>query len=435
MSRKRGRIVLVGVVGLDLQRADFYEKELSFQVACSYGPGRYDPPYEAGGARLSAALRALDRGAQLRGGARRAGARRARRAAADLAARALSAMRRARVRRDPERSAAALGVVLDVPAERRRHRRRWCGCARAGRPASAPAAAPVVGVIGAGEFARQVLLPAIAAAGADVALGRQRRRRDQPARGAHVRRRRGDDRLPRHPARRRRSTPSSSPPATTRTRAWSARRSPPASTSSSRSRWRSTRTGSSSCARAHAEHPRPAAHGRLQPPLRAARRAPRARCWPDAREPLALRDHGQRRRGARRPLGATTRRSAAAASSARRCHFIDLALFLVGQPDHRGAGDRRWTRGTPRGDTMSIDLAFADGSIATIHYWANGPRSYPKERVEIFSDGRVADDRELARAARLRLARRAAHADATGQGPPRADRAVPRTASRPAARR
>jgi len=46
MSRKRGRIVLVGVVGLELSRADFYEKELSFQVSCSYGPGRYDPEYE-----------------------------------------------------------------------------------------------------------------------------------------------------------------------------------------------------------------------------------------------------------------------------------------------------------------------------------------------------------------------------------------------------
>ena len=43
MCRKRGRIVLVGVTGLDLSRADFFEKELSFQVSCSYGPGRYDP--------------------------------------------------------------------------------------------------------------------------------------------------------------------------------------------------------------------------------------------------------------------------------------------------------------------------------------------------------------------------------------------------------
>lgn len=46
MSRKRGRIILVGVVGLELSRTDFYEKELTFQVSCSYGPGRYDPTYE-----------------------------------------------------------------------------------------------------------------------------------------------------------------------------------------------------------------------------------------------------------------------------------------------------------------------------------------------------------------------------------------------------
>lgn len=49
MSRKRGRIVLVGVVGLNLSRAEFYEKELSFQVSCSYGPGRYDDNYEQKG--------------------------------------------------------------------------------------------------------------------------------------------------------------------------------------------------------------------------------------------------------------------------------------------------------------------------------------------------------------------------------------------------
>ncbi|MGE5355538.1 MAG: bi-domain-containing oxidoreductase [Deltaproteobacteria bacterium] len=46
MSRKRGRIVLVGVIGLELNRSEFYEKELSFQVSCSYGPGRYDEQYE-----------------------------------------------------------------------------------------------------------------------------------------------------------------------------------------------------------------------------------------------------------------------------------------------------------------------------------------------------------------------------------------------------
>ena len=49
MCRKRGRIVLVGVTGLELSRADFYEKELTFQVSCSYGPGRYDTSYEEKG--------------------------------------------------------------------------------------------------------------------------------------------------------------------------------------------------------------------------------------------------------------------------------------------------------------------------------------------------------------------------------------------------
>jgi predicted dehydrogenase/threonine dehydrogenase-like Zn-dependent dehydrogenase len=49
MCRKRGRIILVGVTGLKLNRADFYEKEISFQVSCSYGPGRYDPLYEERG--------------------------------------------------------------------------------------------------------------------------------------------------------------------------------------------------------------------------------------------------------------------------------------------------------------------------------------------------------------------------------------------------
>ena len=49
MSRQRGRIVLVGVVPLNLNRTEFYTKELSFQVSCSYGPGRYDTSYEEGG--------------------------------------------------------------------------------------------------------------------------------------------------------------------------------------------------------------------------------------------------------------------------------------------------------------------------------------------------------------------------------------------------
>jgi predicted dehydrogenase len=46
MCRRKARVVLVGDVGLNLQRADFYEKELDFLISASYGPGRYDPIYE-----------------------------------------------------------------------------------------------------------------------------------------------------------------------------------------------------------------------------------------------------------------------------------------------------------------------------------------------------------------------------------------------------
>jgi predicted dehydrogenase/threonine dehydrogenase-like Zn-dependent dehydrogenase len=49
MCRQRGRIVLVGVVGLNLRRDDFYKKEITFQVSSSYGPGRYDSFYEEQG--------------------------------------------------------------------------------------------------------------------------------------------------------------------------------------------------------------------------------------------------------------------------------------------------------------------------------------------------------------------------------------------------
>jgi threonine dehydrogenase-like Zn-dependent dehydrogenase len=49
MCRKKGRVVLVGDVGLNLNRADFYQKELDFFISTSYGPGRYDNNYEEKG--------------------------------------------------------------------------------------------------------------------------------------------------------------------------------------------------------------------------------------------------------------------------------------------------------------------------------------------------------------------------------------------------
>jgi threonine dehydrogenase-like Zn-dependent dehydrogenase len=49
MCRKKGRVVVVGDVGLNLNRADIYKKELDFFISTSYGPGRYDRNYEEKG--------------------------------------------------------------------------------------------------------------------------------------------------------------------------------------------------------------------------------------------------------------------------------------------------------------------------------------------------------------------------------------------------
>lgn len=49
MARGKGKVVVVGDVGMELERSPFYEKELDFLISCSYGPGRYDPMYEEKG--------------------------------------------------------------------------------------------------------------------------------------------------------------------------------------------------------------------------------------------------------------------------------------------------------------------------------------------------------------------------------------------------
>lgn len=49
LTRKKGRVVVVGAVGLNLKRSPFYEKEIDFLISCSYGPGRYDERYEKKG--------------------------------------------------------------------------------------------------------------------------------------------------------------------------------------------------------------------------------------------------------------------------------------------------------------------------------------------------------------------------------------------------
>jgi len=162
MCRKRGRIVLVGVVGLNLRRSDFYEKELRFQVSCSYGPGRYDEKYEQGGHDYPLAYvrwteqrnfeAVLD---MLATGRLNVDPLITHRYPLEKAVEAYDI-----VAKDPK----ALGVILQYPVEARPERR----VIVREQPAVVPAGRAVVGVIGAGNFSKMTLVPALARTGADL---------------------------------------------------------------------------------------------------------------------------------------------------------------------------------------------------------------------------------------------------------------------------
>jgi threonine dehydrogenase-like Zn-dependent dehydrogenase len=161
MSRKRGRIVLVGVTGLELSRADFYEKELSFQVSCSYGPGRYDPAYETQGRDYPVAFvrwteqrnfeAVLD---MMSCGRLDVEALITYRYAFEDAPKAYQAL-------TGDRSAIGILLTYSAPADMRN--------IRSVRLADAPlyhGGKPVLGLIGAGNYASRMLIPAFKAAGA-----------------------------------------------------------------------------------------------------------------------------------------------------------------------------------------------------------------------------------------------------------------------------
>ena len=162
MCRKRGRIILVGVTGLELNRADFYEKELTFQVSCSYGPGRYDQAYEEGGQdyplgfvrwteqrNFEAVLDMMDSGAL---------------DVAPLISHRIPFEEAPRAYDLLTSDKSALGIILTYQHEvAPRHIRTVALSA----PASTPAMGkPVLGVVGAGNYATRMLIPAFKTAGA-----------------------------------------------------------------------------------------------------------------------------------------------------------------------------------------------------------------------------------------------------------------------------
>ncbi|TOP51140.1 dehydrogenase [Vibrio parahaemolyticus] len=163
MSRKRGRIILVGVTGLELNRADFYEKELTFQVSCSYGPGRYDANYEDNGQDYPYAFVRWTEQRNFE-------------AILDMMASGQVDVKPLITHRFKFEDAAqaydlltsdksALGILLQYQSEcSSRHE----NSITLNREATFEASKPVVGFIGAGNYASRMLIPAFKAGGAQL---------------------------------------------------------------------------------------------------------------------------------------------------------------------------------------------------------------------------------------------------------------------------
>lgn len=391
MCRKRGRIVLVGVVGLELERAEFYEKEISFRVACSYGPGRYDPAYEAAGndyplgfvrwtaaRNFDAVLDALARGTLE---VRPLVSRRVAVADAGQAYGAILADR------------SALGVVLAYPHAAGQSA---LGLERV-TAVAAPSGAtplrrahgqqPVVGVIGAGQFARLVLLPAIQAAGAHIATVAS-------AGGVsclHAARKFGAGEATTDVQRILDSPEIDTVFVATRHDSHAALVVRALEAGKHVFVEKPLAIDEPSLARVVAAHQRSAGqqlmvgfNRRFAPSAVRARKLLAGRA-----EPIAINimvNAGEL------PASHWTRDPAIGGGRivGEACHFIDLALFLVGHPLVATTATRQGGRaGTAAPDTTTITSTFADGSLATIAYWTTGPKSFPKERVEIFSEGRA----------------------------------------------
>jgi predicted dehydrogenase/threonine dehydrogenase-like Zn-dependent dehydrogenase len=160
MCRQRGRIVLVGVVGLELSREDFFKKELTFQVSCSYGAGRHDPQY-------------VEKGNDYPVGFVRWTAQRNFEAVLDMMATGALDVKPLLTHRFPIDDAsrayellddpAALGILLEYPESGQALGTRSVDLSA---PPSYTPQDVVCAVVGGGQYASRVLIPALAAAGA-----------------------------------------------------------------------------------------------------------------------------------------------------------------------------------------------------------------------------------------------------------------------------
>lgn len=387
MCRKRGRIVLVGVAGLELNRADFYEKEISFQVSCSYGPGRYDPRYE-------------QKGEDYPFGFVRWTEQRNFEAVLDLLASGQLDVKPLISHRFPFEQAeqaygmlsedkSGLGLLLDYNSS---IEKRLVSKVSLVADARFDLHRPVIGFIGAGNYASRVLIPAFKEAGAQLhtvvtsaglsgvtngrSMGFAEASSDVTAMltGPHIN------------------------TVAVATRHDSHARFVTAALKAGKNVFVEKplaidRDSLSEVEAAYAEAHRDGAGPQLMVGFNR-RFAPQVRKIKEllegVREPKVFimtmnagaipGDHWTQDAdiGGGRIIGEA-------------CHLIDLMRFLAGSPivsvQGRRMGDAPGVEVAE--DKAAITLGFADGSFGTIFYLANGAADFPKERIEVFSAGRT----------------------------------------------
>lgn len=378
MCRKRGRIVLVGVVGLNLRRADFYEKELSFQVSCSYGPGRYDPRYEQAAIdyplgfvrwteqrNFEAVIVALADGSLK----------------VDPLITHRFCFADAPQAYEMISSGAGLGVILQYGEQAdTRH------TIEISRPTAAAGGKAAIGIIGAGNFSKMTLMPALSKTSARMAWVADL----NSAAAAHLARKFRIEKA----------------------------------TSDCKELLADPAVNAVFIAVGHNLHARfliealqAGKHVLVEKPLAMNVQelsdvvaATKAACDRQVTVGFNRRfsPHIVRIKnllvGRSEPLAMSMTVNAGAIPPehwvhhpelgggrivGEGCHFIDLMVFLSGSKVHTVSAAMMGRGVAVREDKMSITLSFEDGSIGAINYLANGSKSYPKELLEVFSDGRV----------------------------------------------
>jgi predicted dehydrogenase len=384
MSRKRGRVVLIGVTGLELSRADFYQKELSFQVSCSYGPGRYDPNYEEKGADYPIGFvrwteqrnfeAVLD---MMAAGKVNVGPLITHRFAFADAPQAYDLL----VSKAPH-----LGIILQYE-HHSEALKAVVSLSAATRQAHAD---PYISFIGAGNYAGRVLIPAFAKAGAKFSMISS----SGGTSASQVGRKFGFASATTDPDRIFSDAGADALVIATRhdshadlvNRAMSVGKAvfvekPLALDLDQLARLQKTHDDLAAAGRAPVVsvgfNRRFAPHVQMMRNMLASLKQPKSIIITVNAGAIPAQHWTQDRYvGGGRLIGEA-------------CHFVDLTRALVGAPIMGFKAMSIPRKDDVPTDTASFTLQLADGSISTIHYFANGSQGFPKERVEVFCGGRI----------------------------------------------